>query len=119
MREQTCLLTYDPFFVQLIDTRSDANIHKAFACRYPPNNIYTVVEELTHGYLCFGPRHTSTSWCGWLRKGGVFWFLAHDLGLRDGNCIDLFADTGLCLSMSKRYLFLFNAGQSLSTLHRS
>ena len=35
-------------------TRVDASIHKAFACKYPSNNIYTVVEEWIHGYFCLG-----------------------------------------------------------------
>ena len=49
----TCVLTYKPVFsiVKLALGRMPINIHKEFACRYPSNNIYTVVEEWTHGYF--------------------------------------------------------------------
>ena len=43
-----------------IDTREDANVHKAIACKYLSNNICTVVEEWTHGYLCLGCFSSST-----------------------------------------------------------
>ena len=51
------------------------------------------------------PRHTSTSWYGWLRRcgGSVFWFLVYDHHSRGGNCTGLPSNTGLFLST---YLFL-------------
>ena len=48
------------FFKKKMGTREDANIHKAFACEYPSKNIYTVVQEWTHGYFCLGYFSSST-----------------------------------------------------------
>ena len=86
MRKQTLVSSLNnPFHFYRIGTRSDANIHKAFACRYLSNNICTVVEEWTHGHFCLGyfssSTHTSTSWYGWLRRccGIVVWFFTWSL----------------------------------------
>ena len=109
----TCLLTYNPFsfWFHKIGTPADANIHKAFACKYPTNNIYTVAEEWIHGYFCLGCFSSSTHF--YLVKGLArkVWrqcvlFFAHDLGFRGENCNGLLANTGLFLSTCNRYLFL-------------
>ena len=50
MREQTLIPGFTARFCK-IDTREDANIHKAISCKYPSNNICTVVGEWHHGYL--------------------------------------------------------------------
>ena len=82
----TCLELHNPFHFSRIGTRADANIHKTCKCRFPSTHICTVVEEWTQGYFCLGyfssSTHTSTSWCGWLRRcgGSVFWFLRAILG---------------------------------------
>ena len=105
----TCLLTYNPLLLWKIRTRVDANIHKAFACKYPANNICTVVEQWTVGYslpriLLFldtlRPRDTVGS-----DRLCVLVF-AYDLVSRGGNCNGLLATTGLFLSTGNRYLFL-------------
>ena len=41
------------FFVK-IDTREDADIHRAITCKYPSHNICTVVGEWHHVYFCLG-----------------------------------------------------------------
>ena len=56
----TCLQPYKPFHLDTIDTREDANIHKAIACKYLSNNFCTVVEELHHGYFCLKYFFSST-----------------------------------------------------------
>ena len=56
----TCLQPYNPFHFYRIGTRADANIHNSFACKFPSNNICTVVEGWTHGYLCLGYFSSST-----------------------------------------------------------
>ena len=107
----TCLLTYNPFSFCKIGTWADANIHKAFACRYSSNNIHTVVEEWTHGCCCLGcffldtllPRERAGSE-GVAAVCSVFF--AHDLGYRGGDCNGLLANTDVVLSTSNRYLFL-------------
>ena len=43
-----------PFLFCEFDTREDANIHQAIACKYPSNNVCTVVEEWIHGYFRLG-----------------------------------------------------------------
>ena len=46
MREQTLVPGFTSRFCFVkTDTREDANIHKAIACKYLSNNICTVVEE--------------------------------------------------------------------------
>ena len=99
------------FCVIKIGTRADANIHKAFACKYLSNNIYTVVEGWTHGYFCLGYFSSSTHFHlvkGLARKVWRQCVLvsAHGLGYRGGNCNGLLANTGLFLSTGNRYLFL-------------
>ena len=107
----TCLPPYNPFLFHRIGTRADANIHKEFACRYPSNNICTVVEQWIHGYLCLGCFSSPTHFYfvkGLARKviRQCVLVFAHDLGLRGGNCNGLLANTGLFLSTGNRYLFL-------------
>ena len=61
MRKQTLVSSLTTrFFFYRNGTRADANIHKTFACRCLSSNICTVVEEWTHGYLCFGYFSSST-----------------------------------------------------------
>ena len=107
----TCLLTYNPFLLCKIGTWANANLHKAFACKYPSDNIYTIFEEWTHGYCCLGYFSSSTHF--YLVKGLApkVWrlcvlVLAHDLGYRGGNCNGHLANTGLFLSTGNIYLFL-------------
>ena len=82
----------NPFLFCRIDTREDANIHKAIACKYLSNNICTVVEE--------GTLMAQKVW-----RLCVLVF-AHVLGFRGGNCNGLHTNTGFFLSIGKRYLFL-------------
>ena len=82
-----------------------------FPCRYSSNNICTVVEEWTQGYCCLGYFSSSTHSDLVMRLAQKVWrqcvlVVAHDLVLRDGNCIGLLANTGLFLSTDNRYLFL-------------
>ena len=86
------------FLFHEIGTRADANIHKAFACRYPSNNICTVVEEWIHGYFCLGCFSSLTHF--YLVNGLALkvWrqcvlIFAHDLGSRGGNYNGLLANT--------------------------
>ena len=88
-----------PFHFCRIGTRADANIHKAFVCRYSSNNIFTVVGEWHHGYFCLGYFFSSTHFDLVTRMAQKVW--------RDGNCIGLLANTGLFLSTGDRYLCLF------------
>ena len=106
----TCLQPYNPFRFCRIDTREDANIHKAIACKYPSNNIFTIVEEWHHGYFCLGYFSSSTHFDLVIRLAQNAWrqcvlVFVHDLGFRDGNCTGLLANTGLFLSTGNRYLF--------------
>ena len=107
----TCLLTYNQFLFNKIGTRRDSNIHKAFAYRYLSSNIYTGVEEWTHGYFCLGYFSSSTHF--YLVKGLArkVWrqcvlVFTHFLGSRGGNWNGLLANTGLLLCTGNRYLFL-------------
>ena len=98
------------FILKEFDTRANANIHKAFACKYPSNNIYMVVEEWIDGYLCLG-YSSSTHFDLVIRLAQKMWrqcvlVFAHDLGFRGGNCNGHLANTGLFLSTGNRYLFL-------------
>ena len=45
-------LLYIAFLFCRIDTREDANTHKAISCKYLTNSICTVVEELYQDYFC-------------------------------------------------------------------
>ena len=50
MREQTLIPGFATRFCFVkIDTRADANIHKAIACKYIPNSICMVVGEWHRG----------------------------------------------------------------------
>ena len=60
MREQTLIPGFATRLFCKIDTREDANIHKAIAYKYLSHNICTVVEELSHGYFCLGNFSSST-----------------------------------------------------------
>ena len=99
-----------PFLFCRICTRADANIHKAFVCKYSSNNIYTVVGEWHHGYLCLGYFSSPTQFDlvtrmaqkGWRQCDLVF---VHDRHSHTGNCI-AYANTGLFLSTGNKYLFL-------------
>ena len=65
MREQTLIPALHPdSFFEIIDIREDVNTHKAIACKYLSNSIYTVVEndtKITFALDTSFPRHTSTS----------------------------------------------------------
>ena len=112
LREQTLIPGFASRFCFVrIDTREDANIHKAIACKYLLNNICTVVEEWHHGYFCLGyfssPTHfdlvTRMARKVWRHCGLVF---GHDRYSHAGNCIGLLSNTGLFLSTGGRYLVL-------------
>ena len=112
MRTNTYPRLYNPFHFYRINIRADANIHKTFACTYLSNNNCTLVEEWTHVFFASNtslPRHTSTSWYGWLRKcGGIRCRFLATVSLRTlAFFFPLVTDT--CSS--------FNAHQSLSTLY--
>ena len=94
-KTNTCLPPYNPFLFYRIDFREDANTHKAISCRLSTNgSMVTFASDASR------PRHTSTSWKGWLGRcgGSVFCFLWHDLGLRGGHCTGLPSNIGLFLS---------------------
>ena len=81
----TRLLTCNAFLFDKIGTRADATIHKAFACKCPSNNIYTVVEEWTHGCLLSRILLFLDTLLPYERAGAecvaaVFWFLRTILG---------------------------------------
>ena len=110
MRE-TC--TYPRFCIPFqfcrIDTREDANSHKAIACTYLSNSICTVFEEWRCGYFCLGYFFPSTHFDLVTFLAQKVWRLlvlvfAHDRHSHAGNCNGLLANTGL--STGKRYLSL-------------
>ena len=121
MRKQTTVSSFTTRFILKKGTRADANIHKAFACKYISKHICTVVEEWTHGYLCLGYFSSSTHFdlvirlAQKVRRQCVLVF-AHDLGLRGGNCNGLLANTGLFLSTGNKYLFLLYRQILIATL---
>ena len=97
----TCLQPYNPFHFCRIGTRADANISTRRSRTNTSQIISARVEEWTHGYFCLGyfslPRHTSTSWHGWLKKAWrqcVLVFV-HDLGFRAWDYTCLLANTAL------------------------
>ena len=103
------ILVATPFLFCKIDTRELANIHKAIACKYPSNNICTVVGEWHQGFFCLQDFFSSTRFdlvtrrkCG----GIVLWFLCTIVTLMAGRCIGLLSNTGLFLSTGYRYRFL-------------
>ena len=96
----TCLQPYIPFLLCKIDTREGANIHKAIACKYLSNNIYTVVEEWIHGYFCLGCFSSSTHFDLVRRVARAVWrhcvlVFGHDRYSHTGNCIGLLSNTVL------------------------
>ena len=118
LREQTLIPGFASRFCFVkIDTREDANIHKAIACKCLLNNICTVVEEWHHGCFCLGyfssPTHfdlvTRVARKVWRHCGLVF---GHDRHSHAGNCIGLLSNTGLFLSTGGRYLVLLQRHSS-------
>ena len=109
-----------PFLFCKIDTRVDANVHKAIACKYLSKNICTVVEEWHHGHFCLGYFSSLTHFVlvtRMARKVSRLWVLvfAHDRYSHAGNV--RLPNTGLFLSTGNRNLFSsFNATHSLSIL---
>ena len=100
-----------PVLLCRIDTRLDANIRKAIACKYFSNNICTVVEEWNHDYFCLGYLSSPTHFDLVIRLARKAWrqcvlVLAHDRYSHARNCIGLLSNTGFFLSIGKRYLFL-------------
>ena len=100
---------YSPFLFCGVDTREDANIHKAIACKYLSNNICTVVGEWHHGYFRLGYLSSSTHFDLVSLMARKLWrqcvlVFAHDLGFRGGNCTGLPSNTGLFLSTGNIYI---------------
>ena len=101
----TCLQPYNPchFFIELaiermpiFSRRSRASTFQIISLLLPRNfsssTLFDLVKRLAQKV--------------WRQCVLVF---VHDLGFRDGNCIGLFANTGLFLSIGNRYLSLFQS----------
>ena len=112
MREQTLIPCFAArFCFETMDTRKDANIHKAIACKYLSNDICTVVEEWHHGYFCLGYFFSSTHFDFVTLMAQKVWRLgvlvfAHDRYSHARNCIGLLSNTNVFLSAGSRYFFL-------------
>ena len=101
----------NPFLFCKIDTREDANIHKAIACQCLSKNICTFVGEWTHDYFCLGYFSSSTHFYLVKRMARKVWrhcglVVGHARYSHAGNCIGIPSKTGLFLSTGTRYLFL-------------
>ena len=107
----TCLQPYNPFHFYRVGTLADAFTHKAFACRYFSNNICTVVEEWTHGYLSLGYffhdtfRHV-TRMAQKVWRHCVLFFLRTIITLMPETALVPLRTLAFFLSTGNRYLFL-------------
>ena len=125
MRDQTLITSFASLFCFVVDTREDANIHKAIACRYLSNNICTVVEEWTHRYFCLGYFFSSTHFdLVSLMARKVWWqcvlVFVHDLGSRDGKCIGLLSNSGLFFPLvSDTFSSINTTGSPVTRYHSS
>ena len=98
----------------------DANIHKAFACRYPSNNLCKVIEEWHHDYFLpllllfidtLRPRDRGLGRCG----GFVFWFLRTIVTLMPETALVSFRTLAFFFPRVTNAFSSFNATHSLST----
>ena len=114
----TCPRLCSPFLHCKINTREDANIHKAIACKYLSNNIYLVVEEWHHGYFSLGYSSSSThfdlvSLMGGIRVG---FLLCAIVTLIPENALVCFRTVAFFFPLVTSTFSSFNATHSLSIL---
>ena len=119
----TCHRLCNPFLFCKIDTREDANTHKANSCKYLSNNICTVIEESHQGSICLGYFFSSTHFDLVTQRAQMVWRLSvsvfvHDRYSHAGNCICLPLNIGFFFPLVTNTSSSFNATQSLSILDR-
>ena len=112
MRKQTLISSLTTrFTLKELAPRRMPRFTKRPRGKYLSKNICTDVEEWTHGYFCLGYFSSSTHFDLVIRLAQKAWrqcvlVFVHDVGLRDGNCIGLLANTGLFLSTGNKNLFI-------------